>query len=334
MGFNPLEAIPYVAGGFIINTAFALNHRYGAKVTESGDSIYSMVTLDSNAKWKSSFVAGMLFAASLVASTYGFDEIENTHVKAFETNKLFFTGTGLLQFIASGFLIGLGTRLAKGGLSGYSSFYGLPKINRESIVFSLIVFVFGAMTATMRSHFPILQGINITKKFSEHLDFRLSFMIPLLMLIFNLARHYRDSWTIKEILTSFGIGNLLAVGMMTAGLARRHQVLDFLSLNERWNPFLLFVILGAVLSNMLFFPFLPRTGVLEGGPLAIRSKMLLGCALFGAGLGISGLTPGSGLLVSPVYLPHIALFFLPFIVLGQMVGGVFDSSRGKIVKVL
>lgn len=339
MGFNIMETIPYVAGGFMINSAFALNHRYGQRFTEASDSLYSMITLDSTSKWKSSFIAGMLFAASIVASIYGFGEIENTHVKAFETEKLFFTGTGLIQFMISGFLIGLGTRLARGGLTQYNAFYGLPKINRESIIFSVTVFIFGAITATLRSNYPILQGINITKKFSEHLDFRLSFAIPLIMLFFNLARHCKSPMTVKEILISFGIGNILAVGMMAAGLARRHQVIDFLSLNAKWNPFLIFVVIGAMLSNMFFFQLFPirrvSASIGERLSVAISPKMLLGCALFGTGLGISGLTPGAGLLVSPVYLPHIVLFFLPFIVVGQMVGRLFDiRGTRKVVKVL
>jgi len=124
---------------------------------------------------------------------------------------------------------------------------------------------------------------------------------------------------------------------MAAGFGRRHQVLDFLSLNSRWNPGLLFVALGAILANtFLLNTFLPG-GQVEDAPQAggVTPFQLLGGAMFGVGLGISGLTPGSGLLVSPVYLPQVALFFLAFIIAGQIAGGVLErvfSGGSKTLK--
>jgi len=313
----------------MISSAIALNHHYGKRVTEPSSSLFSMLTLDSHSKWKSSFVAGMLFAASLVVSRFGFEEIGSTTIKPFESDKLFFTGTGLIQFMIAGFLIGLGAKLAQGGLTKFA-FYGIPKFSKQSLVATGTILAFGAITATLRNEHPILQGINLTKKFNEHLDFRLSFLIPLAILGVNMFRNYKDSSAVKDILRSFGIGALLAIGMMVSGLGRRHQVLDFLSLNKSWNPSLIFVALGAILANMFLLNILlPGRNNIEDAPtISVSPKMLLGCALFGIGLGISGLTPGAGLLVSPVYLPQVALFFLPFIVAGQMTGGAFERVTG------
>jgi len=226
----------------------------------------------------------------------------------------------------SGLLIGLGTKLAQGGLTKYA-FYGIPKLEKQSMIATGTVLAFSVITATLRSNFSILQGLNLTKKFNEHLDFKLSFFIPLAILIFNLARNSKDRAVVKDILLSFSIGNLLSLGMMISGLARRHQVLDFLSLNERWNPFFLFVIAGVMLGNFLMFNLFRTSGSIEDSPSgSITPRMLVGCSLFGMGLGISGLSPASGLLVSPVYLPQVALFFLPFIVIGQFAIGAFDKS--------
>jgi len=329
MGISLLETIPYMAGGAMISSAIALNHRFGKRVTEPSTSLYSMLTFDSQSKWKSSFIAGMLFAASLVASLYGFEEIENTNIKPFESDKLFFKGTPLIHFMLSGLLIGLGSRLAQGGLTKYG-FYGIPRFNGPSLVATATVFIFGAITATLRSNFSILQGLNISKKFNEHLDFRLSFLVPLAILGFNLLRNYSNRETVMDILKSFGIGNLLSAGMMAAGLGRRHQVLDFLSLNKNWNPFFIFVLLGAGLANMFLLNVVfPAKGQVEDmPPSAVSPRMLVGCSLFGVGLGIGGLTPGSGLLVSPIYLPQILLFFLPFIVAGQMGIGFAEKFLG------
>jgi len=328
MGFNIFEGIPYLIGGMMISAAISLNHIFGKRVTEPSNSLYSMLTLDSHSKWRSSFVAGMMFAASLIASRYGFDEVENTHVKPFESEKLFFKGTGLIHFMISGLLIGLGTKLAQGGLTKYA-LYGIPKLNGQSMVATGTTLAFAVITATLRSNFSILQGLNLTKKFNEHLDFKLSFLIPLAILLFNLARNSKDKLMMKDILTSFGIGGLLSLGMMTAGLARRHQVLDFLSLNERWNPFFLFVIAGVFLGNFIMLNYFRTSSAIEDSPSGIITpRLIIGCTLFGIGMGITGLTPGSGLLVSPVYLPQVALFFLPFIVIGQAAAGIFESKIG------
>jgi len=277
----------------------------------------------------------MLFAASLVVSVFGFDEVGNTTIKPFESDKLFFKGTGLIQFMFAGFIIGLGTKLAQGGLTKFA-LYGIPKFNKQSLVMTGTILAFGAITATLRSDHHILQGINATKVLNEHFDFRLSMFIPLAILGWNLYRNSRSMVVVKDILRSFGIGGLLAAGMMAAGFGRRHQVLDFLSLNSRFNPGLLFVVLGAVLTNtFLLNVFLPGSSQIEDAPqLTCTPFQLFGGALFGVGLGISGLTPGSGLLVSPVYLPQVALFFLTLIVAGQIAGGALERIAGRGSKTL
>lgn len=336
MGIDILSIVPYMAGGAMISSSIALNHRFGKRVTEPSNSLYSMLTLDSESKWRSSFIAGMLFAASLIVSIFGFEEVSNTTIKPFESDKLFFKGTGLIQFMIAGLLIGLGTKFAKGGLTKFA-FYGIPKFNKQSMIMTGVILAFGAITATLRSNHHILQGINVTKKFNEHLDFRLSVFIPLAILGINLFKNFKDSASIKDILRSFGIGALLGFGMMAAGFGRRHQVLDFLSLNSSWNPGLLFVALGAVLANTFLLNLFSAGGQVEDAPQAgaVTPFQLFGGALFGVGLGISGLTPGSGLLVSPVYLPQIALFFLTTIVAGQVAGGVLErvvSGGAKTLK--
>jgi len=337
MAIDVLSTIPYMAGGAMISSAIALNHRFGSRVTEPSTSLYSMLTFDNQSKWRSSFIAGMLFAASLIVSICGFEEVGTSSIKPFESDKLFFKGTGLIQFMIAGFLIGLGTKIAKGGLTKFA-FYGIPKFNKQSMIMTGTILAFGALTATLRSDHHLLQGINVTKKFNEHLDFRLSVFIPLAMLGINLFKNYKDFSSVKDILRSFGIGTLLGFGMMAAGFGRRHQVLDFLSLNSRWNPGLLFVALGAILANTVLLNVLGSSGQVEDAPQvsAVTPFQLLGGAMFGVGLGISGLTPGSGLLVSPVYLPQVALFFLAFIVAGQLAGGVAEraiSGGAKTLKI-
>lgn len=324
-----VESLQYVAGGLMISSAVALNQKFGKRVTEPSTSLYSMLTLDSQSQWRSSFVAGMLFMSCLCYSLFGFEEVGTTGIKPLESDKLFFQGTGLIQFMISGLLIGIGTRLAQGGLTKYA-FYGIPKFNYQSMVATATVLMFGVLTATLRATLPILQGMNVTKVFNEHLDFRLSFIIPLAILGVNLAKNINSPEIVKDILGSFGIGGLLAAGMMSAGFTRRHLVLDFLNINNsHWNPFLVFVGLGAFLGSLILLNVFKTQDPIEDAPSGlITPSLMLGCALFGIGMGMTGLTPGSGLLVSPIYLPQIALFFLPFVVLGQFGGGAIGAIMG------
>jgi len=324
-----VESLQYVAGGLMISSAVALNQKFGKRVTEPSTSLYSMLTLDSQSQWRSSFVAGMLFMSCLCYSMFGFEEVGVTGIKPLESDKLFFQGTGLLQFMLSGLLIGMGTRMAQGGLTKYA-FYGIPKFNYQSMVATITVLLFGIITATLRSTLPILQGMNVTKVFNQHLDFRLSFIIPLAILGTNLAKNINAPENVKDILKSFGIGGLLAAGMMSAGFTRRHLVLDFLNMNNsHWNPFLVFVGLGAFIGSLILLNVFKTQDTIEDAPSGlITPRLLLGCALFGIGMGITGLTPGSGLLVSPIYLPQVAMFFLPLVILGQFAGGIVGGLVG------
>jgi hypothetical protein len=324
-----LEIIPYMAGGLIISSVILLNYRYGKKLDVETSSIYSLITGSFSMKWKSTFVAGMLFVATLSWSLFGPGLF-------FESDKEFFKGTGLIQFMISGFLIGLGTKLAAGGLNRFALF-GVPRFNSRSLISMGIVLLFGIFTATLRSEFPFLKGLNLTKPFNEHFDFRLSFLIPLSILLYNLIRNYNYSSVVREILSSFGMGCLLAFGMMLAGFTKRHLVINFLSFTSGWNSFLIFVFLGAILGNIFLWNVIaPGLAVnVTTEPEDRKSlRTILGCSLFGSGIGISGLLPGSGLLVAPVYLPQIALFFLPFIALGQFTVDYVDRNILKTPKTL
>jgi hypothetical protein len=315
----------------------------------------------------------MLFAATLAASMFGLGESKFLNIQPFESDKVYFQGTSLVQCMIAAFLIGLGTRLAHDHLSKFA-FYGLPAYNWPSIYCALFTVFVAVITATFRSSLPLFQGLNLTKKFAEVFDFRLPFLIPFAMLIISIARNYTNSRNLREIFFSFGIGSLLATGMMLGGLTKRHMVLDFLSLNKHWNPSLAFFFVGAWLCHTFMWKMLPTMGVppssgmpasseippssgipaSSGMPLGsgmpassgipssigtttstqvlprsipglMSPKTLLGCILFGIGKGMTGLSLGSALLVSPIYFPHATLFVLPSILGGQLLGGMFDK---------
>jgi len=311
MVFGLIEGIPYMAGGAMITSAIGLNHYFEKRAFDSKQNM-----IIPNSKWKINFICGMVFMATIAATFFGFQQNEKQFMRPFESESIFFKGTGLVQFMLSGLLLGLGVGLSRGSLTKYA-LYGIPRFNPQVFLTLGTALIFGFSTATVRRGLPLLEGFNLSKKFNEHLDFKLSFFVPLVILAFNLFRERKENTAVKDILRSFSIGSFLAMGMLLAGLGRRHHVLALLSLKDFS---LIYVIIGAFIADLIWSKSnLSAKGEAENIPgRAFNLRNLIGAALFGMGLGISGLTPGSGLLVSPIYLPQILLFFLPFVAGGQM----------------
>jgi len=270
-------------------------------------------------------MAGMLLTAIIASHMFGFGERKLIELSPFERNSTYFSGTSLMQCIIAAFLIGLGTRLARENLSKFA-LYGVPAFNRQSIYCAMFSFFIAMVTATFRSSIPILQGFNLSKLFSQIFDFRLPYLIPIALLLSSVLRNLTVPGGLKGVFSSFCVGGLLASGLMTAGLTKRHLVLDFLSWNKHWDPSLLFFFIGAGVTQMLANKALAPSPqqVSRAHPGLLNPKTLLGCTLFGIGTGMTGLLLGSALLVSPIYFPHATLLILPTIIAGQFVGGMLD----------
>ena len=97
-------------------------------------------------------------------------------------------------------------------------------------------------------------------------------------------------------------GLLFGCGLDLAGMTQPAVVLGFLDVFGRWNPQLLFVMLGAVLTTAIGYRLVLRRArpLLEADfqwPTARRpdARLLGGAALFGVGWGIAGYCPGPAL---------------------------------------
>jgi len=55
------------------------------------------------------------------------------------------------------------------------------------------------------------------------------------------------------MLLSYGVGSIFAGGLTIGGMLRRSRITGFLTLNENWDPSLLFVLMSAVAGNILTF---------------------------------------------------------------------------------
>jgi hypothetical protein len=98
---------------------------------------------------------------------------------------------------------------------------------------------------------------------------------------------------IPALIAAFVAGLVFALGLGLAGMAQPAKVLGFLDFFGRWDPSLLFVMIGALVVHMPFVAWLRRRrpGVVTS-PAPLDRQLVLGAAIFGVGWGFSGLCPG------------------------------------------
>jgi hypothetical protein len=119
-------------------------------------------------------------------------------------------------------------------------------------------------------------------------------------------------------------GIIFGVGLTISNMINPAKVLGFLNFFGQWDPSLIFVMIGAILTSAPFF-FLFRN---KNKPLfaeifsipktkTIDSKLIIGSSLFGIGWGLVGFCPGSAI-ASLALANEYAIFFLI-----SMFGGFF-----------
>lgn len=128
---------------------------------------------------------------------------------------------------------------------------------------------------------------------------------------------------LMEIIISVLVGVIFGVGLAISGMLRRSKILGFLTLNKHWDPALMFVLGGAVCTNLITFYFIlkgqkPVYGEKFNVPTNsnIDSNLIIGSTVFGIGWGLSGLCPGPALTLIPVFSIQITVIFLCALALG------------------
>lgn len=103
-------------------------------------------------------------------------------------------------------------------------------------------------------------------------------------------------------LASLGAGLLFGIGLILSGMANPAKVLGFLDIFGKWDPSLLFVMLGAITVGFFAFSFgKNKTASLIGEPLRlptarhIDKRLVIGSVIFGMGWGLAGYCPGPAL---------------------------------------
>jgi uncharacterized protein len=106
----------------------------------------------------------------------------------------------------------------------------------------------------------------------------------------------------KQNAIAFGIGALFAAGLAVSGMTQPSKIIGFLDVFGRWDPSLMFVMVGAIAVHFTAYRLILR----RKAPLFetkfhlptrrdIDLRLVLGAALFGIGWGLGGFCPGPGL---------------------------------------
>lgn len=98
------------------------------------------------------------------------------------------------------------------------------------------------------------------------------------------------------------IGLLFGLGIMTSGMANPSKVINFFDIFGAWDPSLIFVMGGAVVTTFIGYRAVltRKAPVLEArfrlpSSTRIDARLISGSAIFGVGWGIAGFCPGGAL---------------------------------------
>lgn len=136
----------------------------------------------------------------------------------------------------------------------------------------------------------------------------------------------------RTTLAGFASGALFGIGLAMSGMTDARRVLGFLDLFGAFDPTLLFVLGGAVLTTLLLFRLVLRRGspVLAdsfhlSNERQIDGRLVGGAAIFGIGWGIAGYCPGpalAGLGIGSIE----ALWFVPAMIAGMLLHRIVNRS--------
>lgn len=309
-------------GGILISLSTSFHLILKGRVTGMSGIFYGLITFN-DFLWKISLALGLVWTSSLFRYIVGKDSY------FFDSSEENLKNLSLGGFAISGYLVGLGTKMANGCTSGHGV-CGMPRLSKRSYVSVGVFLSFGIATATLRYYKNFLYETEyiVTADDINSDLFHMIFFICMSGIIFGGFIYFiiRKKWEdIRDSSISFFTGVIFSLGLIISGMNRRKKVIGFLTASENWDPSLGFVLFCAVGSNFILFNlilkfkpvpiFAKKMGF--GTNSDVDFKLIAGSVLFGIGWGISGLCPGPMFVTFFVYIPHL-LIFLGTLAAGQL----------------
>lgn len=134
------------------------------------------------------------------------------------------------------------------------------------------------------------------------------------------------------LLTALLSGLLFGAGLAVSGMVNPAKVLNFLDLAGSFDPTLLFVLGGAVVTTFIGYKLvLPRSEPLFAERFRlpertdIDARLVGGAAIFGLGWGLAGFCPGPAI-AAVVSLRIEPFIFIAAMAVGMMAVGWFDRQ--------
>lgn len=138
-----------------------------------------------------------------------------------------------------------------------------------------------------------------------------------------------------KVIISFAAGLLFGFGLLISGMSNPAKVLNFLDIFGTFDPSLLFVMGGAVVTVFLGYKFiLKREKPLMAEQFYIPTRkdidrrLIIGAALFGIGWGIAGFCPGPAL-TSLLMGSEGILYFMPSMIIGLAIARKLNNLKQK-----
>jgi hypothetical protein len=137
------------------------------------------------------------------------------------------------------------------------------------------------------------------------------------------------------VLVSSLIGALFGLGLALGGMTQPSRVLGFLDFFGKWDPSLMFVMVGAIAVFAPLHRYILRTTkplyAAEFHQLSKRqidTPLVLGAAVFGVGWGLSGLCPGPALVSAGTGAMRGVIFALSMVA-GMAAFKGYERARGS-----
>jgi len=352
------DYLPAVMGGILVSLSTTVNLYGKGRSTNIPNMLYDLVRLR-NFYSKLVFFLGIIWVATFLKVFYA-SKLDLFEKPAVNTENLTIIG-----YIISGFLLGLGTRLANGDSSEHV-YCGIPCLSKRSITYLLFSSVASVGTATFNSYFGFThklnmgrgetsffqmlknklnpQRLNPMKTDIDHTLFSNTIQTPLLyattalvILLFLHDTYFKLKTYNFEV--SFISGILFGAGIILAGLTNREKVLQGLSFNMTYDSTLMIFTVTVIISNLILWNLtsnVTRKPIFDESYDLITDnrvdlRLIIGSILAGIALGISGFFAGSSIVSFTVYFPRIAIYLISLLV-GQFTTDMLfnDSLRADI----